>query len=308
MDSGFVKTFNYFDLSALGSLKAEAVDKKDESLRIVAQQLESVFLELVLKSMNEANASIKSEIFDRDQEEFYQDMFNQQLALSLSKAGGLGLSEVIYQQLKPQDTTDMPMRQLNIERQGMPITLPKQADILPQQPNTSVLVDNAKESITVKPLTESEKAVKEFMDSLLPHAELASKIIGLDPKLLLAQSALETGWGKHILHDENGQSSHNLFGVKSNDKWEGKAILAQTLEYTDDQAKEIKAPFKSYNSYLESFLDYISLLKNKRYEKALENKDDPKTFLSELHQAGYATDPKYVDKILKIYEKFATFD
>ncbi|MGD9592757.1 MAG: flagellar assembly peptidoglycan hydrolase FlgJ [Candidatus Berkiella sp.] len=306
MDTGHIKSFNYFDMSALSSLKANTEESKDEKLMVVAKQLESVFLELVLKSMHEANSALKSDVYDREQENFYQEMFNKQLALSLSKSGGVGIADVIYNQLKPTapQSNIMPSQNMNVSLKTIE-TKPEAAPTL----NVSVvekplLNDMPEETPTVSLNPESAEYVSTFLDKLLPHAITAAKMIGIDPKVLLAQSALETGWGKHILHNENGDSSHNLFGVKSDKRWEGDSILAQTLEYADSQAQKIKATFKSYSSYKESFLDYINLLQNKRYEKALENVHDPKTYLTELHQAGYATDPKYVDKIMAIYEKF----
>ncbi|MBS0288369.1 MAG: flagellar assembly peptidoglycan hydrolase FlgJ [Proteobacteria bacterium] len=315
MDSGYVKTFNYFDMSALSTLKAKADDNADNTLKVVAQQLESVFLELVLKSMTEANNSIKSEIFDRDQEEFYQSMFNQQLALSLSKSGGFGLADVIYNQLKPKaghnDTQailpNAPLRTTN----DNPYLVADKAIVGPNVDVTHLVRDaeveqNVDEEIhMVQIKAPTLNSIKEFIDTLLPHAKAAASLIGIDPKVLLAQSALETGWGKHILQHEDGASSHNLFGVKADKKWEGNSILAQTLEYAEDKAQQIKATFKSYDNYLESFMDYMNLLKNKRYEKALNNAHDPKAFLTELHKAGYATDPNYVEKIMTIYEKFS---
>ena len=307
MDSGFVKSFNYFDMSALSTLKANADQKKDETLKVVAQQMESVFLELVLKSMHEANSAMKSDFIDRDQEDFYQEMLNQQLSLSLSKSGGLGLSEVIYKQLKPKDTTPLPLFQnaaklneLNVAR--------KPIIELDNAPSSLQKNEEHPELVTRISLDPKVEGMKEFIEVLLPYAKKASEVIGLDPKLLLAQSALETGWGKHILQHDDGQSSHNLFGVKATHNWKGKHILAQTLEYTDNQPKKVKAPFKSYASYMESFVDYIKLLSNIRYEKALANTQDPKSFLTELKQAGYATDPNYVNKIMRIYEKFVSIE
>ncbi len=291
-------------MSALSNLKANADDKKDETLRVVAEQLESVFLEMVLKSMHEANASLKSEMFDRDQEDFYQGMFDKQLALSLSKSGGVGIADVIYKQLKPKEINSQPIMQERLQRTDIDkrvIKVPLKE--LPASETSEIALQHSEEQeiIDVTPL----KHVQEFVETLLPHAKVAAKIIGIDPKVLLAQSALETGWGKHIAQHETGVSSHNLFGIKSDKKWDGDRILSQTLEYVDNQAQKIKASFKSYDSYLESFIDYVNLVKNKRYEKALENTQDPKAYLTELHQAGYATDPNYVDKIMAIYEKFS---
>ncbi len=315
MDASFNNTYNYFDISALSQLKGNGEDKKDETIKVVAQQLESVFLELVLKTMNEANSSIKSDIFDRDNEEFYQDMFNQQLSLSLSKSGGIGLADVIVKQLRKHAENILPVDQTRVAEliqkgNQQPNRLPE-SDSLQNgekrviEPVLQFNPTEINEPISNPDVSSSRlESIKEFIETLLPYAEKAASVIGIDPKLLLAQSALETGWGKHIIEHKDGISSHNLFGVKSHGKWSGESVNAKTLEYENNESEVIEASFKSYKSYMDSFVDYINILKSKRYEKALDNVEDPKSFLTELHQAGYATDPNYVDKILTIYKKF----
>ncbi len=314
MDAGYNKTFNYFDLSSLSQLKGNSEAKKDDTIKVVAQQLESVFLEIVLKTMNEANSSLKSELFDRDTEEFYQDMFNQQLSLTLSKAGGIGLADVIVKQLTPKGGDKLPLDQSRLVSsvfKGQPLQKSDLAQpvVTNEQIEQPLSIASFDEVVMVTPV-ESQKFenMKEFVKNLLPYAEKAASMIGIDPMLLLAQSALETGWGKHVIQQADGVSSHNLFNVKSHEKWSGNVVNAKTIEFEDDKPTVTDGSFKSYDSYMESFLDYINLLKSKRYEKALENTGDPKSFLRELHQAGFATDPKYVDKILSVYQKFASVD
>lgn len=306
METSFTNTFNYFDLSALSELKGKKEGENDETLKVVAQQLESVFLELVLKSMHDANSSMKSELFDRDQEDFYQSMLNQQMALSLSKAGGVGLADVIVKQLKPKDSTHVEIDQSRLSK-----TYDENHHIVSTHAERVVLPPAIQNLFNSKIETEEKtqqskriESAREFIETLLPFAQKAAEVIGIDPKLLLAQSALETGWGKHIIQHEDGNSSHNLFGVKALAKWDGESVLAKTLEYDNTEARVENAAFKAYPSYRESFEDFIQLVKSKRYEKALENVNNPKSFLTELHQAGYATDPNYVEKVLSIYERF----
>ncbi|HRE31974.1 MAG TPA: glucosaminidase domain-containing protein, partial [Candidatus Berkiella sp.] len=110
-----------------------------------------------------------------------------------------------------------------------------------------------------------------------------------------------TGWGKHMIHDENQVNSHNLFGVKAFSSRDDQ-VTAQTTEYVNNQPIRQQAAFKSYSSMMDSLLDYVKLLQTKRYEKALANVDDPKALLIELQNAGYATDPQYANKVLAIYE------
>lgn len=99
METRFLNTFNYYDFNALNQLGHADPEQQDEALKTAAQHLESVFLNLVLKCMDEANASFKSDVYNRDREDFFHGMLNQQLSLSLSKAGGIGLADAIVKQL-----------------------------------------------------------------------------------------------------------------------------------------------------------------------------------------------------------------
>ena len=124
--------------------------------------------------------------------------------------------------------------------------------------------------------------------------------MGIDPAVLVAQSALETGWGKKVIQADQG-SSFNLFGIKADGRWDGKAATVSTVEFRDGLAVLEKASFRAYDSLSGSFNDYVDFLKsNPRYQQALDKVSDNKEFLAELQDAGYATDPKYAEKILGI--------
>ncbi|HRE31973.1 MAG TPA: rod-binding protein, partial [Candidatus Berkiella sp.] len=179
METKYVNTFNYYDFSSLKQLKSEADSENEASLKVIASQLESVFLQMVMKNMQDANESFKSDIFSRDNEDFYQEMLNQQMALSLSKAGGIGLADMIVQQLK-----------------GAGKTLPQQTGMLPlvAQPNkikneteVSVSIDiQAQVETNVEAKAASSSKVNEFVEALLPIAKQVAGMIGIDPKLLIA--------------------------------------------------------------------------------------------------------------------------
>lgn len=304
MDTKYVNSYNYYDFASLKELKADTKDNKEEQLKVIASQLESVFLQLVMKNMQDANEAFKSDLFSREQEDFYRDMLNQQMSLSLSKAGGIGLADMIVKQLQGASknathpmlkTTEAPIANTNIQ----------QSIVLPTQKNNAQPVEaNVPSQVPIqkkeKPV-ESSLDVNNFVKTVMPFAKQVAKIIGIDPKLLVAQSALETGWGKHMIRDSNEVSAHNLFGIKAKATHADK-VASLTTEYVNQQPVKEVADFKSYASMLESFLDYVSLLQTKRYEKALANVEDPKAFLNELQNAGYATDPQYANKVFAIYE------
>ena len=148
----------------------------------------------------------------------------------------------------------------------------------------------------------------EFIAAMLPMAEQAAQKIGVDPRYLVAQAALETGWGKSIIRQQDGSSSHNLFGIKSHNSWEGDSARVLTTEYRGGKAVKEAASFRAYDSYAHSFDDYVSFLQgNGRYEKALASTDKPEQFARELQKAGYATDPQYARKIAQIARQMQTY-
>ena len=130
---------------------------------------------------------------------------------------------------------------------------------------------------------------------MLPMAEAAAEKIGVDPRYLVAQAALETGWGKSIIRTGDGQSSHNLFGIKTHNSWDGESARVLTTEYQGGKAVRETANFRAYDSYAQSFDDYVSFLQNNG------------RFVKELQQAGYATDPQYARKISQIARKMQTY-
>ncbi|MGE8289315.1 MAG: flagellar assembly peptidoglycan hydrolase FlgJ [Stenotrophomonas sp.] len=139
-----------------------------------------------------------------------------------------------------------------------------------------------------------------FVASIWPHAQRAAQELGVNPRALVAQAALETGWGKRHIKRENGQSSHNLFGIKATG-WSGERASAGTHEYVDGQRRSERASFRAYGSVADSFNDYVRMLKNSpRYQAALKAGGDVRGFAQGLQRAGYATDPSYAAKIAAI--------
>ena len=142
------------------------------------------------------------------------------------------------------------------------------------------------------------------MDALWPHAKRAGHSLGVDPRLLIAQAALETGWGRSVIHDEQGRSSHNLFGIKADSRWPGARMEVSTLEYVDGVMIKTRAPFRAYTSIEESFDDYVSFVREQpRYQAAMRSVDNLERYVRELQKAGYATDPAYAEKILNVFRR-----
>jgi flagellar protein FlgJ len=138
----------------------------------------------------------------------------------------------------------------------------------------------------------------------LPAAEKAAAQLKLAPEALLAQAALETGWGKHVMRHADGSSSHNLFGIKAGGRWDGDKVRVATLEYRDGVAMRTREDFRAYDSWEESFQDYVRFVSgNPRYAEALQASSDAGTYFERLQAAGYATDPAYAEKINRILDE-----
>jgi flagellar protein FlgJ len=142
---------------------------------------------------------------------------------------------------------------------------------------------------------------EDFVRTLWPEAERAGRELGIDPRHILAQAALETGWGRSVPSHATGQSSNNFFGVKAGSRWDGPTVSVRTLEYENGLPVAKHEQFRAYGSPQESFRDYVQLLRNNpRYADALRTGKDAHAFASALQRSGYATDPAYARKITAI--------
>lgn len=137
-----------------------------------------------------------------------------------------------------------------------------------------------------------------FVRSIWPHARRTAEQLGVSPKALVAQAALETGWGRRLV---GGGESHNLFGIKASG-WDGRRVESATHEYIGGARRDQRDSFRAYGSIHESFEDYARLMRNDRYAGALAAGTDADRFAHALQQAGYATDPSYAAKISAIVE------
>ncbi|MCW8944689.1 MAG: flagellar assembly peptidoglycan hydrolase FlgJ [Sedimenticola sp.] len=292
----------YTSMEGLTALKARASTDAKGSLDEVARQFESLFVQQMLKSMRQAG--LGEGLMDNDQSLFYRDMYDQQLAIHLSESGGMGLADVIKRQMGGAETGEdakatIPVKSIeDYRRMAMAIRLY-------QAPDSNDRVDGASEVDEMASVAEkidqpdpTEWNAEEFVEKLLPWATEAAGLLGLKPQALIAQAALETGWGKHLIRTSDGNPANNLFGIKADKRWDGDRVSVNTLEYEQGTAVKKRAYFRSYDSLRDSFHDYVDFLQsNPRYEKALESTSDSASYFSALQRAGYATDPEYANKI-----------
>ncbi|MGD9843499.1 MAG: flagellar assembly peptidoglycan hydrolase FlgJ [Steroidobacteraceae bacterium] len=276
----------YGDFTALSALKRDARADNPQALHQAAQQFESLFTEMMLKSMRAANFG--DSLTGSDEVDFYQGMFDQQLSLQMAKGKGMGLADMLVQQLARSGLagTTAEVTKPNVASSS---TLQRQSSLSATAP-TAIVATTGKVDIPTTP--------DEFVRCIWPHAQTAAKQLGVDPAMLVAQAALETGWGKHIPENTDGSSSMNLFGIKAGGLWQGASTEANTLEYEQGKPVQQAAHFRSYDSMADCFADYAQLLGSKaRYQGAINTGGDAKQFAQSLQRGGYATDPAYSDKL-----------
>ncbi|OUR90551.1 hypothetical protein A9Q81_18865 [Gammaproteobacteria bacterium 42_54_T18] len=397
MDNKYLSsTHGYNDVSGLQKLRTGAKNNDDQALEAVAKQLEGVFLNMMLKSMREANSMFgEDNPLNSKETEFYQGMYDQQISLTMAEGKGIGLADVIIRQMRGVGGDQQKIEELlaknetksdaegvgfplnrEIKNQGLPLDMQKSGYDLPEKKteyvlplerarsvswgvnsdkvnapgieSTSISSSNT-DGLSAKPIAASigipvssrvsitEQADRidvtppessslestsltsmlqyafptaaAFVEVITPYAKAAANELGIDVNAIVAQAALETGWGNHIVRGNDGKSSLNLFGIKSNSHWAGDRATVKTLEYKDGIAAKETADFRSYKSMDEAFQDYISFLKdNPRYKHALENTNTAKDWGFQLQQAGYATDPNYGKKIAGIVSRLSSSD
>ncbi|BBW92234.1 flagellar rod assembly protein/muramidase FlgJ [Pseudoalteromonas sp. PS1M3] len=312
METNHLDKQNFFDLGNLDSLRKEALSGGDAStdaskaaLKKAAAQFEAIFTQMLLKSMRKANEAFedKESPLNSSSVKFFEDMHDQQLSTELSSNGSLGLADLIVQQLSPDGKTFMPgsvLRKTNDFLSDM-----RAGSSLPHTQNEEKAAVNVQNDKTDSKVPEAPSAPfespEEFVTTVWQHAKTAAQKIGLNPAVMVAQAALETGWGKHIINKSDGNSSNNLFNIKSDKSWDGEKASKVTLEFEQGTPVKKQASFRAYDSIKESVNDFVDFLtQNPRYQEALQNTAKPSEFLDSLQKAGYATDPNYASKIKKV--------
>jgi flagellar protein FlgJ len=292
MASPSVNPALYTDPTGLAALKLSAKAYDPKAIREAAKQFESLFTRMMLKSMRDA--SLGDPIFGSDQENFYRDMGDDQLAGELSKGHGLGLADMLVQQLTRAGLVPSGVDGPNPQR-ASGAAAPTANNAAP----VSTGAPPSTTSTTASPPLGGTRA--DFVRTLLPYAQSAGRELGVDPSTLLAHAALETGWGQSIPEDPSGRSSFNLFGIKASSNWNGAAVVSRTREYQGGNVQNRQASFRAYASPSASFQDYVRLLRsNPRYATALGSGTNTRGFAAALQSAGYATDPSYASKLVSV--------
>ncbi len=282
----------YADFQGLQKLKNEAASQSDAAIEQVARQFESLFTQMMLKSMREASPG--EGLFENSGTQMFRDMFDKQISLEMGggAGGGLGLADTIARQMRE-------MRQMTPGARGEESAGGEPRTFgLDSVPRTRENPYAGESAAKAHPGWDSPEA---FVEDLAPHARRAADELGVEPGVLLAQAALETGWGEHVIRDGEGRSSFNLFNIKADPSWDGPRVSKRTLEFEQGVMQPRNEPFRAYDSPAEAFDDYVDFIRgNPRYRHALERASDSRAYVQELARAGYATDPDYAGKVLSV--------
>ncbi len=258
------------DFNQFAALRVGADRNDPEVLREVAGQFEALFVQSMLKNMREASLG-DSLMGDSDQYEMYQGMLDQQLALEMSSGRGMGLADMLVRQLGGEQQVGRVSQAIDIQQTAH------------------------------APPTASWKDAESFARDVWPHAERVARRLNVPTEAIVAQAALETGWGAHVPQRGDGSSSFNLFGIKAGQNWSGNRVTKATLEFSDGLPAAQLASFRAYDNLAANFDDYSEMLQNNpRYAAVRGHGDDVAAFAKALQSSGYATDPAYADKIKSV--------
>ena len=296
----------FTDIAGLANMPTEGA----ENLEKVAAQFESLFVGIWLQSMRDAGRVFgEGNYLSSDAVEMHQEMLDQQWSVHLAESGGIGLRDVIVSQLSRSGGASETQSQSAMDR-----AVPDRRHFSGTKPATEGAIEVLTD-VSGEPSVEAIRgggfkqalfdSAESFLQELRPVVEQVAAASGIHPVAVLAQAALETGWGSRVIHDAAGAPSHNLFGIKAAD-WSGPTADVTTLEFELGQPVRREDSFRAYRDVAESVRDYVSFLTSgDRYSEALEVAGDPARFADALQRAGYATDPQYATKLKQLQLQIA---
>jgi flagellar protein FlgJ len=302
----------YSDFGSLEALKKNVRQDDSSAVRKAAQQFESLFTNMLLKSMREATQNTnpgEQSIDGSDSEgtQFYQGMFDQQLAVNLSQGKGLGLADMLVKQLTKTGLAHGAAKGAAISPAAM--SAPPSSPTSTLTPPTSLATPATATPVaatanTNSPLIEPSLTPEaDFVRRIQPAAQVVAARLGVAPEAVIAHAALETGWGQHQPTDARGSQSNNLFGIKAGSSWNGAAVQAGTTEFAAGVAARKTGSFRAYGTEADGLNDYASMLQGSpRYAAALGTGSDVAAFARGLQRGGYATDPNYARKLTAVAE------
>jgi len=273
----------YSDVNGLNALKTDT--RSPQTLHAVAQQVDAMFLQMMLKSMREAGADAGDP--ESNAMGMYEDMFDKQISLTLSQHQDIGLGSVLTRQLGGAAAAAA----------GTAAAAPGTTAATPMAAparNTALAIAAAGDDANQDGVATSPS---DFVSQVMPAISAAATALGVSPLGILAQAALETGWGRRMPRTANGASSLNLFGIKADGGWVGGRASATTVEFSDGVASAKRTAFRAYDSIEQSVGDFANLMSSPRYRAAISAGKSALGYVQGIAGSGYATDPGYAAKL-----------
>lgn len=285
------------DVRSLERLKSSSSASPQSAIRETAKQLESLFMQELMKSMRASTMS--TGMLDNQATEMGTSMLDTQFAGQMTGRPG-GLSDLIVRQLERQMGLNNGAASGDASGNTAPLNGLSMSTDLGQRraaAPASVSVSAGAPASSEKRLSASEQFIRKHQAA----AQEAQAATGMSASHILGQAALESGWGKHEIKMKDGSSSHNLFGIKATSSWKGKVAEVTTTEYIGGVAHKVTAKFRAYDSYADAFKDHARLLsQSPRYSQTVAQANTASGFAKGLQKAGYATDPAYADKLTQV--------
>jgi flagellar protein FlgJ len=320
----------FLNFQQFGDMKLRARENSDDAAAAVARQFEGLFVQQMLAAMRSASnidSGQHSSYMD-----FYQEMYDKQLAQTISNQDRLGVAKLILQQIpnSPDDasaTETATAFTMPPVKNGLPPATPvvdaRKAEARAIDSTTAeatpfavapgaaeatgnvvlgrVVEDDFAELQQIERANQRWQQPHNFIADIWPEARNAARTLGVSPELLVAQSVLETGWGKHTLKFDDGRNAYNLFGIKAGSDWGGATVSRPSLEFRDGVLRNEVSRFRAYDTPADSLADYVDFIQsNPRYQQALSSAGSDQAYIRAIQDAGYATDPRYADKVISV--------
>lgn len=318
-------------MGAISKLKYSARQDPEEGVKQAAKQFEALFLQQMLKQMRAGLP--ESNLLHSQQSDMYQSLMDQQWAQTLSERG-IGLADMLTAQLQGKHkgdasatdavdplaaiarATPQPLRAsdpIEPSRQSAKSTDSIERTHFARPPLKAAASDAAVPGMTLGGTEGAEATatvrravlpgyVNDFLDRMDGAAAAASRESGVPKRLILAQAALETGWGRHEIARADGRPSYNVFNIKATG-WDGDAAAVTTTEFKRGHSYQTRAEFRAYDSYEHAFGDYARLLSESPRYAPVVNAPTAEGAARALQNCGYATDPAYADKLVSIMRR-----
>jgi len=309
----------FLNFQQFGDLKLQARAGTDDATRAVAQQFEGLFVQQMLAAMRAAAKVPGGD--DSSYLDFYREIYDKQLAQSVAGRDQLGLARMIMRQLPAgsaageAESAVLPaMPAATVPARTGAVATNTAPPVVPSASPPARSIESSPEVVLHRVLEHDFAEVNrnqqanprwqqagQFVADILPDARVAARKLGVSAELLVAQSALETGWGKHAMLHPDGRNGFSLFGIKAGVDWQGEAIRKDSLEHRDGALISEVSRFRAYSSPAQSLADYVDFIQSSpRYAPVAATAGDDQAYIRGIHAAGYATDPNYADKVLGI--------